>query len=77
MNLGVVLKVKQTGEELYKQIFLTKPTLHELKAKIEKKLQLVLSEHSQIVLLPDVLILDDDDVGILSSGDILEIKVST
>jgi len=73
----VILKVKEAGEKLFKQIFLAKPTTKELKDKIAMKFSVELAEISQIVLLPDIVIVDDDDVGTLSSGDELEVLLKS
>lgn len=72
----LVLKVKKQGDELYRQIFLTKLTFGELREKISTKFQLKIEEISTIVLLPDIAILDDDDVGTLTTGDVLEIRIN-
>lgn len=69
------MKVRQPGEQFYRQIFLVQPTTKELRDKIAHKFGVELGEISQIVLLPDIAILDDDDVGTLSSGDELELHI--
>lgn len=69
------MKAKQSGETLFRQIFLAKPTAKELRDKIAKKFGVELAEISQINLIPDIVILDDDDVGTLTSGDELEVHI--
>lgn len=70
----LLLKVKKQGDELYRQVFLTQLSFIGLKQKIASKYNLSSEEKFCIVLLPDIAILDDDDVGTLSYGDVLEIQ---
>ncbi len=57
---------------------MTKMTIGELKDKVSKKFGLPDSKRiERIILLPNTEIVDDDDVGCLADGDVLEFNVNT